>query len=410
MSPARRSEMLAMLLKQQQDAANFRGNKTGVEAALRMATKWMNKKRIDKLEDAKAADQVLLNKEIAKALPKNALVDKVEESSGTVGEAIIGDEGDPLMITKKGRSTEVGKRPGSINDALAGVMALDPGLQQQGIASIGKIQDMQPKAAPKAYQTGTGSFEAKVDITDSEGNVVVPKDGTFEATTRFDPATGVKTRYVTSENGEEVPVLGGQIRKARTVTEDATDLTRGAASKIATDLAQLKGDMDKTAKLMEYNPEEFLTYVGRGKKFLGDIADKMGLAGEERKAWLERAQDFQGTTYQVFTGIRREVTGAQAAKIELDVLEQAFLSNKMGPSQYRAALVLIGEMQQAIFEAKSSLINKGITKESNPELYEMAMDGLIDKYKGRSQEIVSATDDKDVVTTDSGATITFEDD
>ena len=137
------------LLAQMQRASQFRGNRTLGEAALRMGTQFLNKRRYDKMAEAEKADEARL----ADALTDNRMVGT--PGSGTVtstpGEAIAGDTGEPFTITKKERGTAPGK---AINEnALAEILSLPTGLREQGLAALQAVQSMQPKQKEAEWGT-----------------------------------------------------------------------------------------------------------------------------------------------------------------------------------------------------------------------------------------------------------------
>ena len=375
----RRSQLLNALL--QQSTTPQTGNRTGVEALMRVASQFVNKQHMDKLAEQERLDQ----QKLTDALVQQGFIGSPGGGASleTQGEAIMGDTGDPLTVTQKQRGTKPGvtgmKPP---EEALTEILGLPQGVREQGIGLLGAIQQMQPKPeeAPD-MKSGTGFGQATETITDAE----------------------VRTRSGTHE------IYSNQFRSSTQRTKDDTDLGGGAQDRVASEIAQLRGDMDRVGKLKKMDPEQFLTLMGKGKGFAAEIADRFGSDNAAVEKYLFDFQTFKSLTAQVFQGIRREVTGAQAAHIELKVLEQAFLSNRMSPTQYKAALELIDDMQRNILETKQRLLKEG--KDPNSIIFEQLMDVEFDRqFAGKVESIVTGDNiDSNEIKTESGATIVFED-
>ena len=68
MTPKRRSELLAQLIASQKEREGFRGNRSLAEAAMRYAGRYMNQKKIDKLQEEESAYAKTNEKVIANAI------------------------------------------------------------------------------------------------------------------------------------------------------------------------------------------------------------------------------------------------------------------------------------------------------------------------------------------------------
>ena len=338
MTSARRSAILARLLREQEQRGNFRGNQTGLEAGLRGLGKYLNKQKIEELQEQEKASAK------TQGASEAALLSAMNGGGAQdfSGRPIVDEAGVQKSADPQAQLTQLlTQHP----DSQFGQMAAQMQLEQA-------FATPKPPEAPKTRNRTDGE-ETVVEEWD-------PSKGAWSEVSRG-PRYKPGTEVIVNNNPEAPP------------------------SKIAAwaeDIALLDEDMRKTEILMKMDPKEFLTYWGRGKKGFIDFTDKLGLTSKEQQQWAGKAQTFKGLTEQIFQGIRREVTGAQAAKIELDVLEQAFLSTKMGPAQYQAALTLIGEMQQGIRDVKQSLIEDGITPDNNPALFARQLDRAISQYSG----------------------------
>ena len=325
---------------------------TGGEAAARLGTTLLQKKRIDRLKKEQAT--AARNQGASEAALLGAMTSGQQSNMGPLRPEFAGKlldtSPDPgIQPTAADPQAQLSQLLTNHPDSPIGQMAAQMQLQNA-------MATPKPPEAPKTRNR-----------TDGEETVVEewnPSKGAWSEVSRG-PRYRPGTEVIVNNNPEAPP------------------------SKIAAwaeDIGLLDEDMRKTEILTTMDPREFLTYYGRGKKGLLDFADKFGLTDEDSQAWLGKAQTFKGLTEQIFQGIRREVTGAQAAKIELDVLEQAFLSTKMGPSQYQAALTLIGEMQQGIRDVKQSLIEDGITPDSNPALFARSLDRALAQYSSAGSQ------------------------
>jgi hypothetical protein len=176
---------------------------------------------------------------------------------------------------------------------------------------------------------------------------------------RANPVTG-EAEYLV--NGQ--PVSGTSVRppESRQATRDA-NLSTAQRGTITQDIAKKNQTQAQIDALKGMDFERFLTVGGKLNVFTGTWKDKLNLPfwqlSEDERKELAEAQAFNGTTSQLFQAIRTEVTGAQAAMVELRYLEQAYLSNKMGPTQFRQALSLLDNMNSLAVKIKADMLEQG---------------------------------------------------
>ncbi len=133
------------------------------------------------------------------------------------------------------------------------------------------------------------------------------------------------------------------------------------------------------ANLMEINKlrdsfPEVLSYMGRMKKVLFIALDKAGVSTDSQKEFIRIAQTLRGAVQFVFVQIREEVTGAQAADIELKKLEQATLAIDMSDTQLAAAIDRLDRGNEIAINAIIQLRNDGIPR--SPEEFNKKFDEI----------------------------------
>ena len=122
---------------------------------------------------------------------------------------------------------------------------------------------------------------------------------------------------------------------------DMTEGSKTASQKSLTDLQILRKQLNT---IDETDADEFLTWSGKMKRASAIVLNKIGAGslkfgeGETVSEFLGRNQDFVSQTEHIFAGLRKQITGAQAAFVELEFLRDTLLSTDMAPDQYKASL------------------------------------------------------------------------
>lgn len=167
--------------------------------------------------------------------------------------------------------------------------------------------------------------------------------------------------YVTYEtvNGRPSREIGRS--PIRTGTEADPALGKRATGQVETQIIDLQNAMNEVNRMNLEDADDLLTYQGRIKSFVAKQADKMGVASDKQIKRIHMDQELRGQVRQAFQKIRKAVTGAQAAHIELVYLEEAYFSDRMTPTQLRSAKKVFVESTQAAIDVLINLKQQGFT-------------------------------------------------
>lgn len=327
LTPSRRSQILEMLLRQN---AQPQTPQTVIEAALRLGANYIRQQQANKLQEAEASRE-----------------SQIGANTANLASLMMG--GEPTDF--QGRPIQGADQKATMAQAIAQTLKQDP----QNPLGLAVLQSqLNKKQEQTKLKVERVPFELKEDI-DGVGKRGETVMGVFRA----NPVTGEAEYAVGSRK-----IDGSKIRttEQRTATREA-GLTKPQAGKELLDLGKKNQTAYKIEELLNYDPKDFLTVGSKYNIFKGTLKDKLDLpfwqVDPEEQRYLAEAQRFNGMTSQLFQAIRTEVTGAQAAMVELKYLEAAYLSGKMGPTQYKSALSLLQDMNDMAMEIKADLISEG---------------------------------------------------
>lgn len=124
--------------------------------------------------------------------------------------------------------------------------------------------------------------------------------------------------------------------------------------------------------------EEFLTYQGQFKDWMGQKAERAGLPiGEAWEQFIIDKSAFASSVEGLFNDYRRVVTGAAAAVAELDRLKKAMINMDMSPSQFKghygAYRAHVERLNNAIMKVQQEGLN-GTPVEPGTEAFGKAVD------------------------------------
>jgi hypothetical protein len=145
-------------------------------------------------------------------------------------------------------------------------------------------------------------------------------------------------------------------------TGDNVPLNRAAENEVqrgAVDDVLNLGDIRAIDEL-SFNAKPYFTYFGRGRDALYEVLNKAGVNSEGISKSLQEMQRLRTNTANVFARLRKEITGAGAGVDELNRLEQEFLSLKMSPEQFEAAVGELKKIAQRSYRIKWVLLNRGL--------------------------------------------------
>lgn len=328
MTQKRRSELLKKLLETPVTSSR---PQTGIEAALKLGAQYLRKREIDKLKEQEASYE-----------------SQVGANTANLASQLMGGPATDFQ----GRPIQGATEQPTMAQAVAQTLKMDPN-SPLGLATL-QSQLNQKAQDPTKLKVERVPLELTDDI---EG--VGKRGDTVMGFFRANPVTGESEYGVGSRAVDPTKV---RPTETRTATRDAS-LGQGARDRMAEDLGKKNQTAYKIEELMKYDPKDFLTVGSKYNIFKGNLKDKLNLPfwqlEPEEQRYLAEAQRFNGMTSQLFQAIRTEVTGAQAAMVELKYLEAAYLSGKMGPTQFKSALGLLQDMNDLAMEIKSDLVSEG---------------------------------------------------
>ena len=107
-----------------------------------------------------------------------------------------------------------------------------------------------------------------------------------------------------------------------------------------------------------YEPE-FLTYLGQGKAWTGDILNKINPAN--RNDFSTRAANFEQQTLQFFNEYRKWVTGVAAGEKEMMWLQDSIPSMGDSPQAFEAKIQTMIQRQHIVDVRAQAALRAGIT-------------------------------------------------
>lgn len=160
------------------------------------------------------------------------------------------------------------------------------------------------------------------------------------------------------ENGEPIEVATGSKRTGTVADPSIQKSTAGAIEK---DIVSLRTAVGQLERISGDDIDELFTVQGRALTSLASMAAWFGVANEDQIRRVFKDQNLRSTIELSFQRIRKEVTGAQAAMVELSYLQEAIFSAKMNPKRLKAAV------QSYVDGAK---VTMQILRSMKSELYE----------------------------------------
>jgi hypothetical protein len=139
-----------------------------------------------------------------------------------------------------------------------------------------------------------------------------------------------------------------------------TTLTEAGKKLIGAEELQLTlGDMENL-----FEPE-FLTYMGKGKKFISDTLSKAGYSNAQIDAFAQRKAVWDQSVEQYFNQYRKLITGVAAGEKEIGFLERSIPSKNDAPNVFMAKVRLQGKLNDAIIERSKRYLQGGGIKTLN---------------------------------------------
>ena len=128
---------------------------------------------------------------------------------------------------------------------------------------------------------------------------------------------------------------------------------------------------------------EFQTVQSEVKRGVLNAVDALGLIkeGTPESEWLGMRRVFREKIDRVFNQYRREVTGAQAAFVELERLKDSILNADLRPSELRASYRSFVDEMERVDRIRRRVLRKGFNV-SDPESFGQSMDAEYARDRG----------------------------
>jgi len=107
---------------------------------------------------------------------------------------------------------------------------------------------------------------------------------------------------------------------------------------------------------------EFLTYVGKGKKFVSDTLSKAGYSNEQIDSFAQRKAVWDQSVEQYFNQYRKLITGVAAGEKEIGFLEKSIPSKGDAPNVFLSKVRLQQKLNNKIIERSKRYLQGGGVK------------------------------------------------
>ena len=107
---------------------------------------------------------------------------------------------------------------------------------------------------------------------------------------------------------------------------------------------------------------EFLTYIGKGKKFISDTLSKAGYSNDQIDAFAQRKAVWDQSVEQYFNQYRKLITGVAAGEKEIGFLERSIPSKGDAPNVFLAKVRLQQKLNNKIIERSKRYLQGGGVK------------------------------------------------
>ena len=161
----------------------------------------------------------------------------------------------------------------------------------------------------------------------------------------------------------EGEIVASQPAKPRgpLVTINTGDLTKPSQTKLEKDIMEGLRNVNSFRETGKLFKPEYLTYWGKGEKFIATAADKAGIstAGQkglikERAAWFRQAK-------ADFIAYRKWATGVAGGEKEMAEIATSFPDPvKNSPTEYQANLTSIEETTKRVLQLNAEFLSSGI--------------------------------------------------
>ena len=157
------------------------------------------------------------------------------------------------------------------------------------------------------------------------------------------------------------------------------EMTPGATTQTQKDVINLMGQLENLDAISGENAfKDVLTIQGKLYRKGLKIADSLKMPlSDENKEYLGKARQFTEGVEQIFNTYRKEITGAQAAIKELEMLRDSVINKKLTPTEFEYSLKRFRDQITRSLRLKRMLLRDGFTgKDLSAKLDQMITGGV----------------------------------
>ena len=276
-------------------------------------------------------------------------------------------------------------------EILGGLGLLGSGLEGKSPASA--LPNLLQGIQTSSIYTKLQDEEKKRKYIEKYGETI--PEGTERDLFNLDPQTYIKNK-LTQKKPELINMIGGELKTPITLNlSNPDDLTKfrelknrgfyevGKPTVQGTSFSDISGvpkttlteagkkligaeELQLTLGDMEnlFEPE-FLTYMGKGKKFISDTLSKAGYSNDQIDAFAQRKAVWDQSVEQYFNQYRKLITGVAAGEKEIGFLEKSIPSKNDAPNVFMAKVRLQKKLNDAIIERSRRYLQGGGLKTLN---------------------------------------------
>jgi hypothetical protein len=172
------------------------------------------------------------------------------------------------------------------------------------------------------------------------------------------------------------------------------DLGIATKNKLQKEVVDLSGQLQQVTNLENNELTDVLTLQGKIYQKGLRLADFLKVdIGEENKEYLGKARVFIENIEKVFNAYRKEITGAQAAMKEIEMLRTSVLNKKLTPTEFKHSLKSYKEAILRGLRLKRMLLAQGVSGKDLPqkldEIYVSGRDVPDSEMDRRGDELLS---------------------
>lgn len=156
-------------------------------------------------------------------------------------------------------------------------------------------------------------------------------------------------------------------------------LQKPVVTELQKNIIKASGQIETLNEIEQSFKPEFLTWAGKGEKFIRRQMDKAGVATGEQKQETYAYQDWYAPAKQSFLEYRKWITGVAGGEKEMKEIAKSYPDpDRNSPTEYKANLKRTREIIRKIQNVQKTFLEEGITKPTKRQV----LDAAFGKKKG----------------------------